>query len=85
MASQKLQAKRAKAVTPSDTDNLVYAEGTDEREAVLYVGTGGDLKILTEGGDEVTLPNVQDGSFIPISIKRVYSTDTTADDIVALW
>jgi len=76
MSYQKLQANSAKEVTPSN-DLLV-------KTSVLYVGTGGDLDIVTESGDEVTLANVQDGTFIPIQVIKVLST-STASDIVALW
>ena len=52
---------------------------------MLYVGGGGNLKVLTVGGDEVTFVNIQDGSFIPIQVLRVYATGTTATNIVAIW
>jgi hypothetical protein len=52
---------------------------------VLYVGVGGDIKVTTSGGSVLTFKNVQDGTFMPISVQRVWATDTTATDIVALW
>lgn len=52
---------------------------------VLYVGVGGDIKVTTSGGSTLTFKNVQDGTFMPISVQRVWATDTTATDIVALW
>lgn len=53
--------------------------------SLLYVGTGGDLTVMTLGGDVVTLRNYNDGQFVPIHVTRVFSTGTTASDIVALW
>ena len=50
---------------------------------VLYVGSGAEMKVLTAGGDVVTLDAVPNGSYIPIQVKRVYAT--TAASIVALW
>lgn len=88
MSYQKLQANRAAAVTPSDTVNipsLSSESGIPNRGCVLYIGTGGDLTVLTVGGDEVTFTNFQDGSFLPVQVVRVYSTGTTASDIIALW
>ena len=52
---------------------------------VLYVGTGGTLAIKTVGGDLVQLTNVANSSFIPIMVKSVQTTGTTASDIIALW
>lgn len=85
MAYQKLQANRAVSVTPSNTVNI--SEGTEAPESgsVLYIGTGGDLKVLTVGNDEITFTNIQDGSFLPVQVLRVFSTGTTATNIIALW
>jgi hypothetical protein len=51
----------------------------------LYVGTGGTLRIMTADGDDVTLVNVADGTFIPIQVIRVFSSTTDATNIIALW
>jgi hypothetical protein len=51
---------------------------------VLYVGTGGNLSIITAGGDYALLTNVPSGSFLPIQVIGV-GTFTTATDIIALW
>ena len=88
MAYQKLQARRAAAVTPSDTANIPSVsseDGSGNNGCVLYVGSAGDVKVLTVGGDEVTFTGIQDGTFIPVQVLRVYSTGTTATNIVALW
>jgi hypothetical protein len=52
---------------------------------VLYVGVGGDLRVLTASDSDITLVGVVAGSFIPIQVKRVFSTSTAASSIVALW
>ena len=88
MAYQKLQAGRAAVVTPSDTANIpnvASGDGSGNNGSVLYVGTKGNLKVMTVGGDEVTFTNIQDGSFIPVQVLRVFSTGTTASNIIALW
>jgi len=59
-----------------------------EEPAVLYVGTaaaGATLKVRSAGGDDATFVNIQQGSFIPVQVKRVYNTGTTASNIVALF
>jgi len=85
MAYQKLQAGRAASVTKSDTVDIPSVSGGENNGCVLYVGTGGILRILTVGGDDVTLTNVPNGSFIPIQVLRVFLSTTTATDIIALW
>jgi hypothetical protein len=53
----------------------------------LFVGTGGPgttLKVRTIEGQDVTLNNVPDSSFIPIQVRRVFSTGTTCSNIIAL-
>lgn len=88
MAYQKLQAGRAAAVTPSNTANIPSVssqDGSGNNGCVLYVGTKGNLKVMTVGGDEVTFTNIQDGSFIPVQVLKVFATGTTASNIVALW
>lgn len=85
MAYQKLQSGRAAAVTPSDTINIPSINGGTNNGCVLYVGTGGNLKVTTIGGDDVVFSNIQDGAFVPVQVLRVWSTGTTATNIVALW
>ena len=85
MAYQKLQAGRAASVTKSDTVDIPSVSGGENNGCVLYVGTGGILRILTVGGDDVTLTNVPNGSFIPIQVLRVFLSTTSATDIIALW
>ena len=66
----------AAAVTASDTATL-------DSPATLYVGTSGNIKILTAGGETVTFASFS--GFLPVVVKQVFDTDTTASNIVALW
>jgi len=52
---------------------------------VLYIGTGGNLRVTTSGNDIVTFTNVQDGTFFPISVIKLWATGTTATAVNALW
>lgn len=67
----------AAAVTPSDTANN-YGLG-------LYVGSGGNVSMVTAGGDTVTLVNLQTGSLIPIEFSRIRATGTTATNLVRFY
>lgn len=68
----------ALAVTPHDTTKLTtYSKA-------LYVGTGGNVAVLTLKGSTVTFPNVPSGTVLPIRVQRVNSTNTTASNMVAL-
>jgi len=86
MSNFKLQGMRASVVTPSDTDNIPSISGPgDARPCVLYIGTGGSLRVLTEGGDDVTFTNVPSGSFFPVNVLRVFADGTGASGIIAIW
>ena len=84
MAYQKLQAARAALVTKSDTDDIPNPGNGQVEGCVLYIGTAGILRVLTAGGDDITFQNVPIG-FFPVQVIRVFSSTTTANNIVALW
>ena len=68
----------ALAVTPSDGSDL-----SGEPYYAVWVGTGGNLKVvMADGGTPVTLNNCASGQLIPIMVERIYSTGTTASDII---
>jgi hypothetical protein len=76
MLQNNIVASSAVAVTPSDTGEI--------RALALYVGTGGALRVLTASGDDVTFSGVPNGFLLPLEVRRVYSTSTTASNVVAL-
>jgi len=67
----------------------IYASvDTPNNGCCLYVGTAGDLKVITAGGDTVEFVGVLAGSFIPVQVTRVFKTGqtgTAATQIIALW
>lgn len=71
-------ADHAFAITPSDGTDL------SEITRALYVGTGGDLSLITASGATVSLPNVQSGSVLPLRCRRVRATGTSATGLVGL-
>jgi hypothetical protein len=73
-------ARNAQAVTPSDSTDIPI---TDCR--ALYIGVGGNVSLITNGGQTVTFVGLQAGSILPVRCSRVRATDTTATNIVAIW
>jgi len=59
--------------------------GGVQEGAVLYIGGAGNIKVTTVAGDIVTFSGVLAGSFFPVNILKVFSTGTTATNIIALW
>jgi hypothetical protein len=65
----------AVTITPSDSVNNLNLLG-------LYVGTTGSVKVTTAGGDTVTFVGVPAGKDILLNVTRVWSTGTTASNIL---
>jgi hypothetical protein len=61
----------------------LYAD--DNQGCVLYAGSGGNIRVLTAGGDDVTFVGVAPGAFVPVQVKRVFASGTGPSDIIALW
>ena len=59
--------------------------GSEQEGAVFYVGGTGNVKITTAAGDDVTLTSLPTGAFVPVQTIKIFSTGTTATNIVALW
>jgi hypothetical protein len=62
----------------------IYTQNNKEA-CVLYIGTGGNLRVLTASGQDVTFANVLGGTFLPVQVLKVFSTGTAASNLVALW
>lgn len=72
-------AKLAFAISPDDTLELTSAT------KAIYVGTGGDLTVRSIDSDgDVIFRNVVSGSVLPIRLRSVRQTGTTASDLVGL-
>jgi hypothetical protein len=65
------------AITPADSDLV-------QPVRALYIGGSGNLRISDTGGGAVTFSNVPAGVILPVMAKRVWSTGTTASNIVGL-
>lgn len=64
---------------------IVYSQNEKNEACVLYIGTGGNLHVLTHAGDDVVFANVLGGTFLPVQILNVFASGTGASNIVALW
>ena len=63
-------------VTPDDSNDLTSM-------GILYIGTGGDVKVTGVKSGTVTLKNVPSGTWLNfIRVIKVFTTGTTATDIV---
>jgi len=68
----------AAAVTTSDTVNFPTA-------SVVFVGGAGNVRVFTAQGSDVTFTGVLGGSILPVQVLRVYSTNTTATNMVRIF
>jgi hypothetical protein len=70
-------AAAAAAVTPHDTNTIAPTRG-------IYVGTAGNLKVMMLDGTALTFTAIAAGIVHPLTVIMVYSTGTTAANVVAL-
>lgn len=69
----------AALVTPSDAGTITPTRG-------LYVGVTGDVAVrMTNGAASILFKAVPAGTTLNVSVNRVYATNTTATNLVALY
>jgi hypothetical protein len=51
----------------------------------LYVGGTGNVSVITIGGDQLIFNGIPAGTTLPIQVKRLRATGTTATNVNALW
>ena len=66
-------------ITPHDSTNLIMPPRG------IYVGTGGDVVAVKEDGTAVTFVGMLGGCWYPLRFRRINSTSTTAQNLVALY
>ena len=71
-------AVRCFAIAPDDEDDL------PELVRGLYVGGGGAVAIVDAEGGTTVFAGVPSGSVLPVRVRQVRSTDTTATALVGL-
>ena len=60
------------AITPHDTNELTNVT------RALWVGGAGNVKVTMENGDTVTFSGVAAGTLLPLRVRLVFTTGTTA-------
>ena len=73
------QAIKSVDVTPDDDNDLSIVG------AILFVGTGGDVEVVTMAGDTVIYKNIGDATNMGIQVRRVKAANTTAQHILAQY
>jgi hypothetical protein len=68
----------AAVVTPSDTNNF-------REPSVIWIGTAGNVRVLTAQGSDVLFSAVPGGTVLPVQVIRVWSTNTNALNIVRIF
>lgn len=71
-------ATRAEAVTPHDVNELASVT------RALYVGGAGNVALVMADGTAATLTAVPVGALLPIRVRQVKATGTTATNLVGL-
>lgn len=79
LASQIDPARNAVVVSTSDTVNL-----TNDSRAIYVGGAGDVVALLTEDTTPITFSAVLAGTLLPLAVKRVNATGTTATLIIAI-
>jgi len=75
-------AKAAFAITPSDAVVALHTiPGLPQLAQRLYVGVGGNVRVITEMGQTLTYPAAT-GSYLFVSVIQVLATGTTATGII---
>lgn len=77
---------RAKPITPHNTNQLTDHDD-QEHDQTVFCGTGGVVSCVPSGNPDDTPVDflVPDGGFVPVKVRIVLATGTTADDLVGLF
>jgi hypothetical protein len=78
------QAENGLLLTPADSD--FAATILDGGVAYgLYVGGAGNVRVTMLDGADLLFSGVAAGTFMPVVVKRVWTTNTTATLIIGLY
>ncbi len=65
-------------VTLDDNNDLANS-------GILYVGVGGDVKVIDIAGNTLVITGVPNGRFIYTRVKRVFDSGTSASEIIVCF
>ena len=78
-------------ITPAaDFDYVIYGMSPQANignpGCSIYVGgTGGDVAVITIGGDSVTFIAVPTGTILPVQVRQIPVTGSSPSNLIALW
>ena len=84
ISSESDKSLRLAVAEDGELVDISSTDATVPNGSALFIGTGGNVKVDLESGSTLTFYNVFDGTFLPISVKKVYKTGTTASNILSL-
>lgn len=67
------------AITKSDTDELPSVT------RAIFVGGAGNMVVVMADGSELTITGIAAGSWLPLRVKQVKSTSTTATNMAGFY
>jgi hypothetical protein len=72
-------AVHAFVVAPSDSEEVTYVT------RAVFVGGAGNMAVVMFGGETVTFSGILAGTTLPIRVKKVLTTETTATLMLGLF
>ena len=66
-------------ISPSDISNL------PTMARALYIGSVGNVKLVTSKGTTLEFINLQAGSILPVQAVKVFNTSTTCTNLIAIF
>ena len=70
---------------PGDAALITTSDTTTFNPSVLYVGVGGNVRVLTAQGTDIVFASVPAGFILPVQVIRVYATNTTASSMARIY
>lgn len=72
-------ADAAFVITPSDTDDLEHLT------RALYIGGAGNVNLIMGNNDAVLIAGLLAGTMLPIIVKQVLASGTSATSLVGFY
>lgn len=82
--SNQRQTFRARVASASDTVNAPLPQGDNCQHGFMCVTTSGDITVLTDLDAVVTFKTVPLNTVVPVRIRRINATNTTATGLLYL-
>lgn len=77
-------ASPVETISVCDAFSITKSDTTVYNFDALYVGTTGDVAVVTAKGTTITFPTVPAGYILPVKGTKVMSTNTTASGFVGM-